>query len=232
MMDASQRISVIVPVFNGERYIRDALDSIFEQEYSPLEVVVVDDGSTDNLATVLSVEFPSLRYHYQKHGGLSAARNAGIRLASGRWIGFLDADDLWAPGKLKSQVKYLAAHTELDAVFGHIQQFYTPEEEEKVRQAYRYSREVLPGFDPDTMLIAAKAIRRIGAFDEKVKMGEFLDWFARAQEAALVYAMLPEVLAFRRIHVSNVSITRRNETAAEYARLLKAALDRRRKSGY
>lgn len=221
-----------MPVFNGERYIREALHSILAQEYSPLEVVVVDDGSTDNVATVLSAEFPSVRYHRQAHAGLSAARNAGIRLASSRWVGFLDADDLWAPGKLKRQTEYLESHTELDAVFGHIRQFYTPEENEKVRQSYRYSQEVLPGLDPDTMLIAAKAIQRVGAFDEKVEMGEFLDWFARAQEAALVYAMLPEVLALRRIHASNMSITRRNETAVEYARLLKAALDRRRKSGY
>jgi glycosyltransferase involved in cell wall biosynthesis len=228
-MERANSVSVIVPVFNGERYIREALQSILAQEYDPLEILVVDDGSADNIATILPEEFPSVRYHHQEHAGLSAARNFGLALASGRWVGFLDSDDLWAPGKIRRQMDYLGLHLETEAVFGHIRQFYTPDEEEKVRQAYRYSQEVLPGFHPDTMLISADAVRRVGAFDPRVEMGEFLDWFARAKEAALVYAMLPDVLAFRRIHQSNMSITRRGETASEYARLLKAALDRRRK---
>jgi glycosyltransferase involved in cell wall biosynthesis len=225
----ADRSSVIVPVFNGERYIREALASVLAQEVGSLEVIVVDDGSTDNVAALLSAGFPSVRYHRQEHAGLSAARNAGLALATGRWIGFLDADDLWAPDKLKRQLEYLGAHPEIEAVFGHIRQFYTPEEEAKVRQAHRYSQEVLPGLHADTMLISAEAMRRVGPFNPQVAMGEFLDWFARAEEAALAYTMLPDVLAFRRIHESNMSITRRGETASEYARLLKAALDRRRK---
>jgi glycosyltransferase involved in cell wall biosynthesis len=228
-VENTNRVSVIVPVYNGERYIREALQSILAQEYDPLEVLVVDDGSTDNVASILPEAFPSVRYHRQEHAGLSAARNFGLVLASGCWIAFLDADDLWAPGKLKRQMDYLGSHPATEAVFGHIRQFYTPEKEEKVRQAYRYSQEVLPGLHPDTMLISVDAVRRVGAFNPNVEMGEFLDWFARAKEAALVYAMLPDILAFRRIHESNMSINRRNETASEYARLLKAALDRRRK---
>jgi glycosyltransferase involved in cell wall biosynthesis len=222
-------VSVILPMYNGERYIRAALRSVREQEYSPREIIVVDDGSTDAGPALVAGEFPEVRCVRQDHAGLSAARNAGLARASGGWIAFLDADDLWAPGKLKRQTDWLAAHPDKEAVFGHIRQFYSPEEEGTLRGSFRYSREVLPGIHPDTMLISAAAVRRVGLFDPGVAMGEFLDWFARAQEAGLAYGVLPEVLAYRRIHAANMSITRKREAAPEYAKLLKAALDRRRK---
>ena len=127
-------------------------------------------------------------------------------------------------------MEHLRLHPETEAVFGHVRQFYSPENELEVRKAHRFSQEVLPGFHPDTMLIAAASIRRVGPFNPAVAMGEFLDWFARAQEAGLVFSLLPDVMAFRRIHASNMSITRQKDAAPEYAKLLKAALDRRRKT--
>jgi glycosyltransferase involved in cell wall biosynthesis len=221
-------VSAIVPLYNGARYIREALRSILDQNYSPLEIVVVDDGSTDDGAAIVAAEFPAVRCLRREHAGLSAARNAGLEQAEGDWIGFLDSDDLWAPEKLKKQTDWMASRPEMEAVFGHIRQFYTPEGADTLRQTYRYAQEVLPGIHADTILISAQAVRRVGSFNLDVAMGEFLDWFARAQEAGLAYGVLPDVLAFRRIHDSNMSITRRKEAAPGYARLLKAALDRRR----
>ena len=221
-------ISVIVPLFNGARYIREALRSIQEQAYSPLEIIVVDDGSTDEGPAVVAAEFPGVRCLHQAHAGLSAARNAGLANAEGGWIGFLDADDLWAPEKIKTQTAWLTSKPEMEAVFGHIRQFYSPEDSGYLRQTYRYTREILPGIHPDTILISAAAVRRIGSFNSDVAMGEFLDWFARAQEAGLVFSLLPDVLAFRRVHAANMSITRQKEAAPGYAKVLKAALDRRR----
>jgi glycosyltransferase involved in cell wall biosynthesis len=223
-------VSVIVPMFNGARYVREALESIRQQAYSPIEVIVVDDGSTDGGAEIVAAEFPGVRCLRREHAGLSAARNAGLDLAGGTWIGFLDCDDLWAPGKIKKQTEWLASRPDMEALFGHIRQFYTPEDAASLRRSYRYSREVLPGIHPDTILASAAAVRRVGAFNPGVAMGEFLDWFARARDAGLAYGVIPDVLAFRRIHSSNMSITRRKEAAPEYARLLKAALDRRRKN--
>ena len=191
-------VTVIVPVYNGERYIREALRSILEQEYSPLEIIVVDDGSTDGVAAILAREFPGVRCLSQAHAGLSAARNAGLARVESGWIGFLDADDLWAPEKLRMQMKALESQPELEAVFGHIRQFYSPEDADRLSRTYRIAQEILPGIHADTMLISAAAIRRIGVFNPAVAMGEFLDWFARAQEAGLAYAVLPDVLAFRR----------------------------------
>jgi glycosyltransferase involved in cell wall biosynthesis len=224
-------ISVILPVYNGEKYIREALRSVQEQEAAALEILVIDDGSTDGIAGILAREFPSIYYHPRPHTGLPATRNAGLELATGEWLGFLDADDLWVPGKLRLQMDFLSNHPDVEAVFGHIRQFYTPEDADQVRGVSRYAQEILPGYHPDTMLIRAEAMRRVGKFNPAVEMGEFLDWFARAQEAGLRYAMLPDVLALRRIHAGNMSVQRRSEAAPGYARLLKDALDRRRNSG-
>ncbi len=226
-MEQRPSVSVIIPVFNGVRYIGEALQSIRTQDYQPLEILVVDDGSTDGVGDLLAADFPDVRYRRQDHFGLPSARNTGLATASGTLVGFLDSDDLWAPGKLVLQVNLLAQQPELEAVFGNIRQFYTPESED-IGDRYRYSQEVLPGLHPDTMLAHAAAIRRVGWFDPNVEMGEFLDWFARAKEADFSYRMLPEVLAFRRIHSDNMGIRRRDETATGYAHLLKAALDRRR----
>jgi glycosyltransferase involved in cell wall biosynthesis len=228
-MEDRPSITVIVPVFNGIRYIGEALQSIRTQQYQPLEILVIDDGSTDGVAGLLSADFPDVRCHRREHLGLPSARNTGLALASGALIGFLDSDDVWAPGKINLQADILTQQPELDAVFGHIRQFYSPENEEEVRDHYRFSQEVLPGLHPDTMLAHATAIRRVGGFDPKVEMGEFLDWFARAKDANFSYRVLPEVLAYRRIHAGNMGIQRRDETASGYAHLLKAALDRRRK---
>jgi glycosyltransferase involved in cell wall biosynthesis len=223
----ARAVSVIVPLYNGARYLREALESILAQEYAPLEVIVVDDGSADGGAEI-AAEFASVRCLRRGHAGLSAARNAGIEAARGEWVAFLDSDDLWAPGKLTVQAKALEEGSELEAVFGHIRQFYTPEDS-AVRRSQRFSREVLPGIHPDTMLISAAALRRVGGFNPDVEMGEFLDWFARAREVGLKHAVLPDVLAFRRIHAANMSVLRRKEAAPQYAKLLKAALDRRRR---
>jgi glycosyltransferase involved in cell wall biosynthesis len=231
-MDNSQpMISVIIPVFNGERYIREALNSVLAQAYDPLEVIVVDDGSTDGVAAVLADEYPGVRYHYQEHAGLPTARNTGIALADGDCIGFLDSDDVWMEGKLAAETAFLRDHPEMEAVFGHIRQFFSPDADDKVRKANRIAADVLPGIHPDTMLIRAVSIRRVGRFNPAVEMGEFLDWFARAQEAGLAHGILPDVLAMRRIHAGNMSIRRRVEAAPAYAHLLKAALERRRKAG-
>ncbi len=226
-MEQRPSVSVIIPVFNGIRYIGEALQSIRAQEYQPLEILVVDDGSTDRVGDLLAADFPDVRYRRQEHLGLPTARNTGLASASGALIGFLDSDDLWAPGKLVLQADFLAQRPELEAVFGNIRQFYTPESVD-IEGRYRYSQEVLPGLHPDTMLAHAAAIRRVGRFDPNVEMGEFLDWFARAREADFSYHVLPEVLAYRRIHSGNMGIRRRDETASGYAHLLKAALDRRR----
>src|SRR5262249_38672414 len=122
-------VSVVVPVYNGERHVAEALESIRTQSHGAIEVLVVDDGSTDGTPSV--VERAGVAYVRQERSGPAAAVNRGIALARGSLIGFLDADDRWRPDKLTLQMRAFAADSTLDAVFGHIEHFHSPELDEQ-----------------------------------------------------------------------------------------------------
>jgi len=104
-------VSVIIPAYNGAAFLPEAIDSVLAQDYEPLEILVVDDGSTDDTHDVLRPYAPRIRYFYQENRGPSAARNLGIERARGDLIAFLDADDRWLPGKLAAQVAALGTQS-------------------------------------------------------------------------------------------------------------------------
>src|SRR2546427_4231674 len=110
-------VSVVIPVYNGERYLADAIQSVLDQTYQNLEVIVVDDGSTDGSAAVAKRFGDAIRYVRQANGGVCQARNTGISVARGTYLAFLDQDDLWLPDKLAVQVAYLESHPEVGAVY-------------------------------------------------------------------------------------------------------------------
>ena len=124
-------VSVIIPVYNGERYLGEAIESVLAQTYKEVELIVVDDGSTDKSAAVARC-FTDVRYCFQPNSGIGAARNQGADLARGGLLAFLDADDRWVRDKLLWQTKALAADNELAMVFGHVQQFPSPEDRKSV----------------------------------------------------------------------------------------------------
>src|SRR3982751_2380169 len=103
-------VSVIIPVHNGAKYLRAALESVLAQTYSPFEVIVVDDGSVDD-SGVIAQSFNDVRYIHQANQGVAAARNHGIEAARGDFFAFLDQDDLWTPEKLTFEVDHLLSHT-------------------------------------------------------------------------------------------------------------------------
>jgi glycosyltransferase involved in cell wall biosynthesis len=115
-------VSVIIPVYNGATYLAEALDSVFAQDYRPIEVIVVDDGSTDDTA-VIAKRYSQIRYLHEVNQGPAVARNTGLIHCTGDLIGFLDADDRWVLGKLSLQAKYLEAHPEVDCVIGRMKNF-------------------------------------------------------------------------------------------------------------
>src|ERR1700758_706720 len=102
-MNEKSLISVIIPVYNAEKYLAEAIESVLAQTYRPIEVIVVDDGSTDSSADIAK-RFASVRYCFQSHSGLGATRNRGIDLSQGKFLAFLDADDLWVEDKLTHQM--------------------------------------------------------------------------------------------------------------------------------
>ena len=216
-------ISVIIPVYNGERYLAEAIESVLAQSYRPLEIIVIDDGSTDESARVAQ-QFP-VRYYFQSHGGPGAARNRGIEQAHAEFFAFLDADDMWLPDKLARQMAACAARSELDAVFGQAELFISPD---ATLQSARFVDTTLNGMAAGAMLIRRAAFMRVGLFATQWLVGDFVDWYIRAQETKIEVSSLPEVVLRRRIHANNLTIRSREVARVEYIQILKAALDRRR----
>jgi glycosyltransferase involved in cell wall biosynthesis len=218
-------ISVIIPVYNGDKYLAEAIESVLSQTDFKLEVIIVDDGSTDDTAKVVESFGSSIQYFYQMNAGPGAARNCGVTLAQGDYFAFLDADDLWTENKLKRQCKAFETDPDLDMAFGHVQQFYSQELTQAEKDRINIPAEIMPGHYAGSMLINKKSFLRVGLFKEE--FGEFIDWYARATELNLKSIMLPGVLVRRRIHKTNLGISQRDQRSG-YINVLKAALDRRR----
>ncbi len=212
-------VSAIVPVFNGASYVREALESILNQTHRPVEAIVVDDGSTDETAKVLDEFGPRIRRASQAHSGQSAARNRGVELATGRYLAFLDADDHWPVEKLAAQAAILEEDSECDLLFGHAEQF---------RQDGGGLSDPMPGHVPGTLMMRREAWQRVGPLRTDVKVGEFMDWMLRARQRGLHERMDGRVWLRRRIHGDNLGV-RERDARGDYLRLLKEAMDRRRK---
>jgi len=219
-------VSAIIPVHNGERHIAEAIGSVLDQDYPELELIIVDDGSTDGTAEQVR-RHSSIRYHYQENSGTGSARNAGLQLARGEFIAFLDSDDLWMPGKIRRQVSVFAENPALDIVTGMVQQFHSPELDDDMRRRIHCPPELMTGMIFGCSLIHRRAFDQVGLVQEQYLKGENVDWFVRAHELKLPMHVLPELLMRRRLHDSNHSIKNRDQIT-DFARLLKASLDRRR----
>ncbi|HXJ83057.1 MAG TPA: glycosyltransferase family A protein [Candidatus Methylomirabilis sp.] len=220
--------SVIIPVYNGERYLEAAIASVLAQTVPAGEILVVDDGSTDRSAEVARSFGPRVRCAVEPHRGLPGTLNRGVDLAGGSYLAFLDADDLWTADKLERQTEALAANPRLDAVFAHVEQFLSPELDSRA-SALPALRETGPGYLAGTMLIRTEAFRRVGPFDLRWQIGNFGEWYLRARDAGIEHLMLPQVLLHRRLHRDNMGI-RERASRGDYARILKDVLDRRRQA--
>jgi glycosyltransferase involved in cell wall biosynthesis len=222
-------ISCIVPVFNGERYLAEALDSILKQSYRPLEIIVADDGSTDGTEAIVARFGAQVRYLCQPNSGPASARNLGLGAVRGEFVGFLDADDLWHPEKLERQMARFDARPELDLCVTHVQNFWIPElrdEQERLRD-HRVSQP-LPGYVTETLLARRAVFERVGQFNSALAHGDSTDWFLRAAEHGAVIELLPDVLSYRRLHQTNRSRLLAFNSRDEYLKIVKAVLDRRR----
>jgi len=200
-------ISCIVPVFNGEAFIGEALESVFAQTLLPAEVIVVDDGSSDRTADVVRRFGKRVRYLRQQNAGPAAARNRGIEAASGELIAFLDADDLWLEEKLARQAQRFARRPELEISLTHVRNFWVAElrAEEERMQDHPLATSALPGYVTQAMMARRRVFETVGPFDEKLRVGEDTDWFLRASDCGAVLEVLPDVLVRRRFHEGNLS---------------------------
>jgi glycosyltransferase involved in cell wall biosynthesis len=223
--DSASLVSVVLPVHNGERYLADALDSVRAQTYRPFEVIVVNDGSTDR-SEEIALRF-GVRCLSQPHRGTAAARNTGMEASRGAFIAHMDADDLWEPRKLALQAAALAVEPSLDAVSGHLSEFYSADLSEDLRGRLRQPRVGIAGHLLQAMLIRREAHFRVGPFETRWQVAQDMSWYMRAMDAGFRLKVLPDLVLRRRLHDRNKGVLRR-DAAGQRFEILKAALDRRR----
>jgi glycosyltransferase involved in cell wall biosynthesis len=220
-------ISVMIGAYNAAPYLGEAIDSVLGQDYDPIELIVVDDGSTDETADVAR-SFSQAKLIQQENGGNGSARNRAVQNASGELYAFLDADDRFTPGKLSVQKAALDADPGLDMVFGHVREFFSPELDEETRASLRApAPEPMPWTAPNLMLVRRQSFDRVGLFTTAVRVGVTVDWFARAQEAGLRHTILPMVVLERRLHTQNNGL-RESASRSQYLDVIRQAMERRR----
>lgn len=219
-------VSVIVPVYNGERYLALALKSIFEQDYTPFEVIVIDDGSTDSGAEIAR-SYQQVRYFHQPNQGVAVARNHGIQLSEGEFIAFLDQDDIWLPKKLTLQISHLRQHPEVDYSITHGRIFLEPGTGCPRWLRTDYLSKDFPAFFPSALVARKSVFEKVGHFDPGYQMGSDTDWFFRANRQGTTGAVLPETLFQRRIHEANHSYQTK-VSVLEMLKIAKASVDHKR----
>lgn len=230
MTDAlhSPRVSVLIPCYNAGAYLGQALQSVLEQTYRDFEIIVVDDGSTDDSAAVAK-SFACVRYIHKAHSGISATRNLAVQEARGEFVAFLDADDLWAPEKLALQVAYLDSHPQCQMVHSHAKNFFDGPPETMTERQKQLMDANLQNY------MASSCIRRAlfqqhGVFREDYSVGEDTHWIARLRAAGVDMShCIAEPLYFRRIHQNNISLTHNRIGRKDMMALLADAIRQRNK---
>lgn len=219
-------LSVIIPVYNGERFLAEAVESIQRQAHQPLEIIIVDDGSTDNTATIAASLDGHIRYAFQNNSGPPAARNKGLQMARGNVISFLDADDLWSENKLEVQLGRLAVAPTVEIVLGRTQLMKLTELRDGTPKFEPWSEPVL-AMSLGCAIVRRSAFHKVGLFDETLRHAEDWDWFMRARELGVSMQIHQEVMQLYRRHDRN--ITNQVELDNQHTiRMLKKSLDRRR----
>lgn len=203
-LDRLPTVSVITVVRNGERFLGEALASIAHSQLRPLEILVIDGGSTDRSVEVAS-QVPGVRVVPQASSGIANAYNEGIAAARGELVAFLSHDDRWLPGKLDRQVAHMALHPGLLMTFTHVRHVL---DGDTVPPGFR--RDLLdravPGLIMETFMARPAVFDLVGPFNPAFAVSEDTDWFARARDAGVTYEVLPDVLTEKRVHGTNASL--------------------------
>ncbi len=221
-------ISCIVPVYNGERYLAETLASIRAQSHGPLEIIVVDDGSTDRSQEVARDFGARVLAHANQ--GAPASRNVGIMAASGSFIAFLDADDLWLPHKLERQMLEFEETPDLMACFGSLCNFEGAAPQLNGELDRTRLQPPLPAIITTSMLVRRSAFDRVGLLDGSLRHADSADWLLRARRCGLLMRVIDDILLLRRLHPNSSSARHGEDSRKEFLRLAKANLDKQREA--
>lgn len=220
-------ISVIITVYNYEKFLAEAIESVLDQTYPPSQIIVVNDGSSDKSAAVAESFMPQVTVIHQSNQGISGAKNRGVKEAWGNYLTFIDADDIWVKDKLRDQMAVFEKDENVEAVFGHARQFYSPDIPDEIRAKIVIRKEILPAFLPSSMLIKRQAFMKVGLFSQQWTSAVDQEWYMRAVDIGLNTVLLPQILFLRRIHENNHG-RRMKHHRKDRLYILKEAIERRR----
>lgn len=221
-------VSVVIAAYNAEAYIAEAIESVLGQTVPPDEVIVIDDGSRDGTRSVLDRFGSRIVALTQENSGQAVAVNKGLAMARGELIGFCDADDLWTARKLEMQLALLEHDRNVEAAFGKVQQFVSPDVPEADRARLTPAVEIMPGELKQCMLIRRVALKRIGPFDESLPATFFIAWLGRAKQNGLKIAHVDDVVVQRRLHLGNGGRTNTDAQNLQTLMALRQAIKARR----
>ncbi len=196
-------VSVIIPTFNRAVLLKRALKSVYKQTLSEYEVIVIDDGSTDDSAEMIQAEFPDVHYYYQSNSGVSSARNKGLDVAKGEWVAFLDSDDEWLPGKLEKQFSLLELSPEQKVC--HTEEIWI-RNGVRVNQMKKHRKtggwifpQCLPlcAMSPSSIVVHRSVFDDVGFFDVELPACEDYDlWLRITSKYPVLYIEEPQILKY------------------------------------
>jgi len=226
-MQEQPLVSVIIPVYNREKFLAAAVDSVFAQTYRPIQVIIDDDGSTDQSGAIAR-SFADVEYIYQENQGVSVARNTGIDAAQGEFVAFLDSDDLWLPRKLETQINYMLEHPEVDITSTKIENFieagteipswFDSEESASLVQKFVFVQ---------TMVMRKAVFLQVGYFLPDFRSSEDTEWIWRSKDSKVSIDQISEILTLRRLHGENLSWQTKLEQKTNLFRIMRQSIKRK-----
>ena len=223
-------VSIVIPAFNAGPYLAEALASVFAQDHRPIEVILIDDGSTDDSLAIAKAWSPALRIVTQDNAGPAAARNRGIELARGPFVAFIDADDRWPAGCLARQLRILEGRPDLDLVMGLVELEY-PKSANATLARFRSAAEAVALFSFGAGLFRRSLFERVGLLSEDLRNTEDADWFMRAKEAGVHWLLLDEAALVYRRHGANLTEQLPLQKSEVFRVLARSAARRRKERG-
>ncbi|WP_436516314.1 glycosyltransferase family 2 protein [Ekhidna sp. To15] len=222
------KVSVIVPVYNGERFIEKCLESVLNQTYPASEIIVVNDGSTDSSFEIIE-SMPDITCINTENKGVAAARNTGIDHCKGDWISFIDQDDLWTANSMESKVTMTHQNPNTSLVIGKQKWFLDGLNSIPSWVKQEQMETELDGYLLGCSLIKKNLFETYGQFDSSFRFCSDFDWFFRLKDDGIEFKQVNDIVLMKRIHAENES-RHAEESLKELSRAIFNSIKRKRKN--
>lgn len=213
-MDA-QLVSVIIPIYNARKYIKETIESVLDQTYKNIEIIAIEDGSEKPSEDLIN-DLPRVHYFKQKNKGNAATRNRGIKLSHGELITFLDCDDLFTKDKTERQANYFNKHPECRILSGLTLEFIEKGVTKPVWVRDRALKSAHKGASPGSIMVKREVFDDVGMFDPNFLMTSDTEWLIRAKNKNIKLEYINEIVLYKRIHSENQSAHKTHEIVQKY----------------